>query len=379
MSVPNTANLWSAVLFNPPVCGFENLRHLVVDSLQIDSVNGLVNLEILELVCINNGTPLQETIKCIQEILGLPKLKELHIRKISADILSSIPIFEAIRQAKETKNFKFFYEDVEFCEELFEGPHYFSPNVFTEYQLFFLQRHWSRLSSRPFYLTRLHFVGDLFKQFDDARFLSNKLPFVVEIEISQENFWVNGDTFISQNKMASFLRHFPYLQTLFLEVCSVDQHFYDSLPDLHPYLQRLYFGILPKTDTFESQMQLPDLNFLSRFKYLFAFDSHHLTKPEDSELLSVEDTEKIASLMPTLDEHQKQIIDRIQKRGLELAWKKNSKPGYFIPDLLPSSNKILDDRFGRDVVFVPLHIFLNEEHPCTRYYASVGRRDLYDL
>lgn len=44
MSVPNTADLWSPVLFNPPVCGFENLRHLVVDSLQIDSVNGLVNL-----------------------------------------------------------------------------------------------------------------------------------------------------------------------------------------------------------------------------------------------------------------------------------------------------------------------------------------------
>ena len=123
-------------------------------------------------------------------------------------------------------------------------------------------------------------------------------------------------------------------------------------------------------------MQLPDLNFLTRFKHLFDFDSHHLTIPEGTEKfasLMPEDREQLASLIPTLDEHQKLIVDRIKKRGLEFDKKMKSKPAFWpIPRLLLLSPEFDQDRLLRDFIFVRLDNWMNDEEPSVRYYQSVG-------
>ena len=50
MSVTSIENLPVSHRFNPGVCGFENLRHLIVDSIRIGSENGLKPEGILEAV-----------------------------------------------------------------------------------------------------------------------------------------------------------------------------------------------------------------------------------------------------------------------------------------------------------------------------------------
>ena len=107
MSVTSIENLPVSHRFNSGVCGFENLRHLIADSIRIGRENGLKNLEILELVCcINNVAPahLMNSNPTIPNILRLPKLKELHIKKMSSCIIKPEGILEAVRLAKEKKN-----------------------------------------------------------------------------------------------------------------------------------------------------------------------------------------------------------------------------------------------------------------------------------
>lgn len=341
---------------------FENLKHLIVKDIQINKENGLKNLEILELLSVHYQTPVGNI------ALWLPKLKELHIKKV-VHYTQVRTIFEEIRLVKKTKkDLKCFYADVEFCDELANEPHYFSQKDFTEYQLYFLQKYRSKLSSRPFYLPRLNYLGDLCGGYQESSFISNKLPFVVEVEVSQQNWLLDDSTFSSQEKMLGFLRNFHYLQSLFLAVYSVDQQFYDSLPDLHPYLQRLYFGILLKKGTYEIQMKLPDLNFLTRFKYLFDFDSHHISPPEDME-----------NLTPTLDEHQKFIIQRIKRKGSEFEQKVKSKPFLLArPEVLSSSKKFFDELYdyssSRDTIYLPIDIWCSVQNsePAARFYQNIG-------
>ena len=338
--------------------GLENLRHLIVSHIDIPETNELKNLEILELIYVLQYAPIG------QIVLWLPKLKELHIQQVAC--LNAARILESVREAMKKKSFKFFYSNVEFCDELMNEPHYFSNGVFTEYQLHFLQKYQSRLSSRPIHRQRLHYIGDLFRGLD-ARFIGDKLASVSEIKLSQVNWWFPEDTFSSQDELVSFLGNFKYLQALYLEVCSVRQSFYDFLPDLHPYLQRLYFGILQKAGTYEAQMQLPDLNFLTRFKYLLDFDSHHLNLPEE--------WMNLKNLMPILDEHQKLIIDRIKKKGSEVE--KREGPNFWLSCLegRSSSEEFKDSR--KDYIHIPSNPWnqLNNRVPPSapplRYYRNV--------
>ena len=159
-----------------------------------------------------------------------------------------------------------------------------------------------------------------------------------------------------------------YLQALYLEVCSVRQDFYDSLPGLHPYLKRLYFGILLKEGTYEAQMQLPDLNFLTRFKYLLDFDSHHLNLPHN--------WRKLRNLMPILNEHQMLIIDRIKKKGSELEKQAQSKGWPLCPEGLSSSNF---DNCRKDHIYVPSNTWDQiqkdngkESNLAVRYFKNIN-------
>lgn len=285
-----------------------------------------------------------------QYIFWLPKLKELHITK------SWLPIrklLEAIRLAMKRKDFKFFYANIEFCDKLLDEAHYFSEEIFTECQLYFLRKYWSRLSSRPFYLFRLYFVGDLFSL--DASFISNKLASVHEIEISQKNSLVDN-LLRSQNEMLGFLRNFRYLRTLCLRVISVDQRFYNSLPDLHPYLQRLCFGSYPYD---EIQIELPDLHFLSRFEYLFDFDAYQLD-PDFFEEQFVPQTGK-PNEWPRVFEDQKLIINK--KKGAELEKWVNSKTfsswRCWVPTVTSSYTDFDHSRLTTG--YIKVHDFLFEE------------------
>lgn len=98
-------------------------------------------------------------------------------------------------------------------------------------------------------------------------------------------------------------------------------------------------------------MKLTDLNFLTRFKHLFDFNSHPASVSEDM---------RMKNLDPMLSEEQNSIIQSIKKMGLEFERKGNSNLFFrWRPKILSSTEKFLNDRheiLQRDIIYSPMDV-----------------------